>query len=238
MLNSREKNLSHRLKTTISLVMFLLFVLNGCHITFSDKSQFEELDPVLSKVDMGQYLDALEVSETMFHDYSYRRKYFGSSWEDIEKNGCSQRRDVLYRDLIKDKDFLLRSDKTCNHIVVSGNWYDPYTGYVIKLNNLREPEQAQQIQIDHIVPLSLAWRCGAKSWNDEERVVFANDLENLVAVSGSANQQKSDSGPEKWQPAANKCWYASAYIKIKAKYQLTVSMAEKEALVKLISWCK
>lgn len=220
------------------LIIVLLFVCVAYHVIFPSKSKFKEANPVLTLTEMQYYLNSLEIVERPLRDYSYRRKYFGTSWEDIDNNGCSQRRDVLYRDLIKERNFVIREDKTCNHIVVSGSWYDPYTGYLITLNNLRSQEQSQQIQIDHVVPLSLAWRYGAAFWSNEKKVAFANDLDNLVAVSGSANQQKSDSGPEEWQPVVNKCWYASVYIKVKAKYQLAISRSEKIALLELMSWCK
>ena len=38
------------------------------------------------------------------------------------------------------------------------------------------------VQIDHIVPLALAWDLGARNWTDEMRVRFANDPANLLAV--------------------------------------------------------
>lgn len=56
--------------------------------------------------------------------------------------------------------------------------------------------------IDHVVPLSEAWKSGANEWTTAERRAFANDLTNpqLIAVTDSVNQSKSDKTPADWKP--------------------------------------
>ncbi|KLJ10931.1 hypothetical protein EMPG_13749, partial [Blastomyces silverae] len=58
------------------------------------------------------------------------------------------------------------------------------------------------VDIDHVVPLSNAWKSGAAGWTTARRREFANDLVNpqLIAVTDNVNQQKSDAGPEEWKP--------------------------------------
>ena len=56
------------------------------------------------------------------------------------------------------------------------------------------------VQIDHVVPLGLAWQLGAPQWTLGKRVAFANDPEELLAVNGAVNQAKGDSGPDSWLP--------------------------------------
>nr|WP_165773442.1 HNH endonuclease family protein [Zooshikella ganghwensis] len=56
------------------------------------------------------------------------------------------------------------------------------------------------LDIDHIVPLKEAFRSGASLWNATRKREFANDLENLLAVSNSANRQKGDKDPTHWTP--------------------------------------
>ncbi len=53
------------------------------------------------------------------------------------------------------------------------------------------------IDIDHIVPLSEAWKSGASGWTTAKREQFANDLSiaQLIAVSASSNRSKGDSDP-------------------------------------------
>lgn len=58
----------------------------------------------------------------------------------------------------------------------SGSWYSPYDGATWTA--------ASDVDIDHVVPLSNAWKSGASSWTTAKRQDFANDLQNpqLIAV--------------------------------------------------------
>ncbi|MBN3585236.1 HNH endonuclease, partial [Algoriphagus aestuarii] len=120
----------------------------------------------------------------------YRREEFGHGWIDTDSNGCSTRNDILARDL----DNVQLASDGCK--VLSGTLHDPYTGKTIEFT----ADDPRAVQIDHIVPLSLAWRMGASEWDRETRIEFANDPGNLLASDGPANQQKGDAGPGEWQP--------------------------------------
>jgi hypothetical protein len=95
----------------------------------------------------------------------------------------------------------------------SGSWLSPYDGETWTA--------ASDVDIDHLVPLSNAWKVsldhlagwtarvinkywqsGASSWTKAERQAFANDLENpqLLAVTDNVNASKGDKGPEDWKP--------------------------------------
>src|SRR5690606_30709631 len=76
----------------------------------------------------------------------------------------------------------------------AGRWYSVYDATWV--------DSDSDVQIDHIVPLSEAWKSGADGWTTDRREQFANDLEisQLIAVSGTSNQQKSDSDPAEWTP--------------------------------------
>ena len=115
--------------------------------------------------------------------------------------------------------------------VTSGSWYDPYT-----TNTYTDP---QEIDIDHIVPLANAYRSGASSWSDEERERYANDPDVLLSVEDDANQQKGDKGPEAWKPPNEDeyCDYATRWISIKFKYDLTVNPDEKAELEDMLGAC-
>jgi hypothetical protein len=117
-----------------------------------------------------------------------RTAVFGTPWPDVDGNGCGTRDDILGRDLTA----VTRRDD-CH--VLTGRLDDPYTGRQIILGTDRAA-----VQIDHVVPLSLAWQLGAAQWTHQQRVRFANDPVNLAAVDGAANRQKSDSGPDSWLP--------------------------------------
>ena len=132
--------------------------------------------------------------------YDYRRDAFGDTWTDDNPapgghNGCDTRNDILDRDLV-DKTYV--SIKRCPNAVATGTLHDPYTNATVPF--VRGAQVGAAVQIDHIVPLALAWDLGARDWTDDMRLRFANDPANLLAVDGPANQDKGDQEPATWMP--------------------------------------
>lgn len=129
---------------------------------------------------------------------------------------CNTREVVLKRDGTD-----VVQDSSC--AAVSGTWYSPYDGATWT--------SASDVDIDHVVPLSNAWKVcvsypggrnnpqaltwnlqsGAASWSIDEREAFANDLTDpqLIAVTDNVNEAKGDSGPEDWQPPLSTSSYFS-----------------------------
>ncbi len=168
----------------------------------------------------------------------YRRSAFGDAWTDTDGNGCNQRDDVLLRDVVKSQPYRVGRQGGCDHDMLAGTWIDPYTGESITLTDAKETSQAEQVQIDHIVPLSVAWRYGADTWTDAERLAFANDLIELVAAGGSSNQSKGGSDASQWQPVRGaQCGYAVRYIAVKSAYALPTDTTEKRALQDMLATC-
>ena len=98
------------------------------------------------------------------------------------------------------------------------------------------------LDVDHLVPLAEAWRSGAHAWDDARRRAFANDLDEpdaLVAVTATSNRQKGDKDPAGWLPPRREqwCWYASAWIRVKAKWDLTADPDEAAALRQVLASC-
>ncbi|KAL8753272.1 MAG: hypothetical protein Q9199_005161 [Rusavskia elegans] len=139
---------------------------------------------------------------------------------------CNTRETVLKRDGTS-----VVTDSACAS--VSGQWFSPYDGATWSL--------ASDVDIDHVVPLSNAWKSGAASWTTTRRQTFANDLTNpqLIAVTDNVNQAKGDQGPETWKPSVTSyhCTYAKMWIKVKSVYSLTVTSAEKSALTSMLNSC-
>lgn len=162
----------------------------------------------------------------------YQREKFGTAWSDVDGNGCDTRNDVLRRDL---QDVVLMPGSSC--VIAAGVLADPYTGQEIAFRRGRDTSAA--VQIDHVVALSDAWQKGAQALPAEQRLAFANDPLNLIAVDGPANGRKSDSDAQNWLPPNNvyRCGYVARQISVKAAYRLWVTAGEKRAMEQVLSGC-
>ena len=167
----------------------------------------------------------------------YDRDAFGTAWSDTDGNGCNQRDDVLLRDALPGTAETAEQG-ACDHDVLAGTWLDPYTGRTLTFDDLKDPAQAQAIQIDHVVPLAEAWASGADGWTDEQRRTFANDLEVLLAVDGPTNASKGDDDPAAWRPRKEfQCAYARQWIRAKHRYDLAADASEVRALQEMLGYC-
>lgn len=98
-------------------------------------------------------------------------------------------------------------------VVEAAGSIDPYSG---------QPLDHDSAEVDHIFPLSAAWDLGASSWTASERIRFANDPDNLVLVSRTENQEKSDQLPSQWLPSdrSARCWYVHKLFTLASDYEL------------------
>lgn len=160
----------------------------------------------------------------------YDRDLFASDWD--YSFGCDMRNKILRRDFIE---FRFRSDSSC--VIATGVLLDPYTGQTI--NFLRGVGTSNEVQIDHVVAVSDAWQKGAQQLSSAERYAFYNDPLNLLAVSGSANAQKSDSDAASWLPSnkAYRCAYVARQVAVKISYNLWVTQAEYDAIDRVLRDC-
>ncbi|MFH8975862.1 HNH endonuclease family protein [Streptomyces sp. NPDC017890] len=161
----------------------------------------------------------------------YDRDEFGYAWMDsadgvpLARNGCDTRNDLLKRDGQK---LRFRSGSDC--VVVAMTLDDPYTGTTVEWRK----QQAGEVQIDHVVPLSYSWQMGSSRWSESKREQLANDPLNLIPVQGRANSAKSDSGPASWLPPAKpvRCAYAVRFAQVAAKYELAVTAPDRQAMLR------
>jgi hypothetical protein len=171
--------------------------------------------------------------------YDYHRDAFGDTWTDDNPapgghNGCDTRNDILDRDLA-DKTYV--SIKRCPKAVATGTLHDPYTNATVAF--ARGAQVGAAVQIDHIVPLALAWDLGARNWSDDMRLRFANDPANLLAVDGPANQDKGDSEPAAWMPPNHAFWcqYAVQFANVLRGYGLPVDAPSATVLRDAATTC-
>ena len=160
---------------------------------------------------------------------------FGPAWSDDTTaagghNGCDTRNDVLAGQL-QDVD---KGTSRC--VVQAGVLDDPYSGARIAFHKA----QADEVEIDHVVPLAYAWDMGASAWTLDTRMAFANDEAlNLLAVAKAANTSKSDSGPASWTPAnvSYRCQYAIRWVDVVTTYGLAVTDSDRSALGSTLGSC-
>ncbi|KUH85255.1 MULTISPECIES: HNH endonuclease family protein [unclassified Mycobacterium] len=205
----------------------------------ADRTHFIARADIPTVAPEADVLAGVPVIPMRVRGYDYRRAAFGDSWTDDNSapggyNGCDTRNDILDRDL-DDKTFV--SIKRCPDAVATGTLHDPYTNAVVAFT--RGEKTGADVQIDHIVPLALAWDLGARHWPDDLRIRFANDPANLLAVAGAANQDKGDSEPADWMPpnAAFHCQYAMQFIEVLRGYALPVDMPSATVLRQAAATC-
>lgn len=163
----------------------------------------------------------------------YDRGKFGPAWADTDHNGCDTRNDILARDL--ESETFRPGTHDC--VVLTGVLADPYTATEIHFQ--RGQDTSTAVQIDHVVALSDAWQKGAQQLDTATRMEFANDPLNLLAVDGPANMQKGAGDAATWLPANRsfRCDYVARQIAVKARYDLWVTAAEKDAMARVLSDC-
>jgi hypothetical protein len=118
--------------------------------------------------------------------------------------------------------------------LTSGKWRSPYDGLVTT--------NPTKLQIDHVVPLAVAWGSGAYRWNADTRKRFANDLGtryDLLAVSVHTNESKGDAGPDDWLPPRRSfdCRYMTDYTAVLWRWHLTIDPREKAFLSAHLGHC-
>lgn len=185
-------------------------------------------------VPAGQALDALDglAVKGRAAKTDYDREAFGQAWQDVDRNGCDTRNDVLRRDLTA---VVFTEGSTCR--VAAGSFQEPYTGQFMDFR--RGAESSRAVQIDHVVALGDAWQKGAQALTAGERQSLANDPLNLIAADGPANQQKGAGDAATWLPKnkAIRCHYVARQISVKAAYGLWVTEAEKDAMKRVLETC-
>lgn len=184
-------------------------------------------------------LDGIALIPNRIRSYDYRRAAFGDAWDDQNDapgghNGCDTRDDILNRDLV-DKTYV--ATKRCPDAVATGTLHDPYTNATVAF--VRGNQIGASVQIDHIVPLALAWDLGARNWPDQVRLRFANDPANLLAVAGQANQDKGDGEPAVWMPANSAFWcqYAVQFSAVLRGYDLPIDQPSADRLRQAAETC-
>lgn len=155
----------------------------------------------------------------------YERDKF-KLWVDADGDGCDTREEVLIAEAVDPPTV----GASC--ALTGGSWFSYYDAVTWT--------DKADIDIDHLVPLAEAWDSGASGWTATEREEYANDLgddRDLVGVTDSVNQSRSDQDPAEWMPTHETCRYIGEWVAVKIRWKLRVDAAEKSALKSLSSSC-
>lgn len=106
--------------------------------------------------------------------------------------------------------------------VARGSWLDAFTG------ELLTDIPAEQIEIDHVIPVCWAWYRGAENWSYAKRKEFFNDETLLVVVANGHNRVKGSKGPDAFTPLKKDlaCAYVTLFLSGVEKYALVMALQE------------
>lgn len=175
-----------------------------------------------ARISLGAALNRLKVQPEYSSGYS-RSKFEngGRDWIDADGDGLDTRAEVLI-DESKVSVIITRG------IVRTGRWVSLYDNLTWTIST--------DVDIDHVVALSEAWKSGAYRWSASRRIAFANDLGvswSLRAVTDNVNASKGDRDPASWLPPyrASTCTYLVGWVGVKLRWGLSVDAAEKSAII-------
>lgn len=165
------------------------------------------------------HLEATPPAPQRLKVLGYDRDHFGPGWA-MHPSGCTTREEILASTF--DAPGCAPTEPTTTP-QPKVRVIDPYTGHELT---------ADDVEIDHVFPLSAAWDLGAHSWDDPTRLRFANDPANLIATSSVANREKSDQLPSEWIPPLRsaRCAYATRLAAVAHEYRLALPQADRKAM--------
>ena len=177
---------------------------------------------------MVDFLGGLRVSDTT-PQADYDRDDWGSGWSDEDSDCINTRHEVLILESLIDAEM---DSSGCK--VIGGQWFDAFTGTYVN--------DPGSLDIDHFVPLANAHASGGWAWSAADKRDYYNNLadpQHLIAVTASANRSKGSRGPDEWKPPDSSYWcqYAYSWADIKARWALTVTNSEMNALAAMLAGC-
>lgn len=145
----------------------------------------------------------------------YDRDLF-AVWIDSDGNGCNTRDEVLLAEANERID-----DASGCGFGGAATWLSRYDGAVVT--------SASDLDVDHVVALKEAWDSGAWAWTPDQRIAYANDLDNprtLIAVTAESNRSKGDRDPSNWIPDHGLCDFLGDWIAVKAAWSMSMDPSE------------
>lgn len=122
-----------------------------------------------------------------------------------------------------------RKNSVHSHIKPNGDfeYLCPYTDKWIYGKN--------QLEYDHIIPVSYVNRHGGKHWSAEKKNKYYYDVTVGVDVEKMSNRIKSDKGPSEWLPDYNKEDYCYTWLVIANKYDISIAPEDMAVIKNILS---
>ena len=115
--------------------------------------------------------------------------------------------------------------------------YDPtlqYTAYAGTEKKAKELKQPDNVNYDHIIPLSYVARAigGDDAWSAEKRNTYAYDLEVGVTASQHLNNVKGAKGPSQFLPPDRKAAikYCYTWLVVANKYDIPIAKDDMQVI--------
>jgi hypothetical protein len=147
-------------------------------------------------------------------------------WADGDGDGCDTASEVLTAESL----VTVTHGPGCT--VDTGSWRSPWDGEVVG---------AEDVVVEHAVPLAEAWQSGADAWTDQQRTAFRNDLggDAFHAVSPAVSQARGEQDPSTWLPPVQGAWcgYLTDWVVVKSRWDLSVDPSERGRLASALDGC-
>ena len=170
-------------------------------------------------------------------DAPYNREEYQSGWS--VGSGCDLRAQIL-----KATSLVSVTTGSNGCTVTYGSWIDPYSGITLTGNPYRGDGTENDLDIDHIIPLSYVNAHGGSEWSADQKKAYGQSLEGYkngvyVAVSASENRKKGDSGPAEYYPPNPdyRCEYATKWRDLARIYQIPLNATDYAVIEEVLTEC-
>ena len=234
---------------TIALVLAIIasLFLGGNLVDDYGSSSNNGSSPSVEVTNTGDFastlskIDNLRIDDKPRPDIKYNREDY-KHWSKVSTEfnwpadkaakykNCTTRNAVL---IDQGKNVSMTDPSKCKFTVSNGGGWDDIYGTAENGKVTFEDRivKSRSVDIDHIVPLKEIWRSGGWKLSEKVREQIANDYDNLVPTSAKTNRSKSDQSAQTYLPPSDyRCEYVRRYVDIKDRYDLTVTMKEKNRL--------
>lgn len=182
----------------------------------------------------GEPMSGIKIAEAA--NVPYSRNDYQPSWD--VGSGCNIRARILQSTSLID----FQTSNGCT--VTYGSWYDPYTGQTLTGNPYRGDGTANDLDIDHVIPLNYVNSHGGYYWSSSQKRAYGASLAGMnngvyLAVSASENRKKSDKGPSEYYPPnpAYRCTYAQKWRDVARTYSIALSNADYIVVENILETC-